>query len=524
MRRGAMIVIAALAMLQPGMAGAADHVPGEVVVRYEASAATAARAEARSAVDAAIGERLLLPRAQVLELPAGVSVEEAVTALEAQPGVDHAEPNFIREAQLAPNDEAFWGQWALHNTAQRSATIETGEFDADIDALEAWDITTGSPNVTIGITDSGITAHPDVAPNLVPGYDFSAGDADPDDENGHGTAVAGAAGAVGNDGRGIAGVTWHSKLMALRTIDASGAGTSGALASAFAYAGDIGLPIVNASLGSGGSAARSQAELDAIQRAQNTLFITAAGTFGGTGLNLDRPGVNWFPCEYDSPNVMCVTSTDQFDRPTTSRDNHGAAAVDIFAPGAYVLAIDSFGSLGGIASEEYSGYVFTTGTSIATPHVSGAAAQVLAANPGLGPVQVKEILMASADQEPQFAGLVASNGRLNVNHALGSTAEAGVETAVTRGPVKPKKDSTPAFDFTSPTRNPATFECKVDKGAFKKCKSGKELAELDPGRHRFEVRATDVLGVTDETPAVKSFKVKKGAKDLPSRPQSAGDI
>jgi subtilisin family serine protease len=516
----------ALLQASPALATPAEHVPDEVVVRFEADATVAERVASREAMGAELDERLLLPRAQVLELPAGTPIDEAVASLERLPGVAYAEPNYVRETMATPDDPGFWEQWGLHNTQQRSGYFAQAVFDADIDALEAWDKTTGSPSVTIGIVDTGIDSdHPDLRPNLVPGYDFVANDADASDEHGHGTAVAGAAAAVGNDGEGIAGVAWGSKLMPLRVADSSGATTSSSLASAFAYAADVGLPIVNGSLGAGrvGSSGRapSQAEIDAIARASNTLFVFAAGSFGGTGFDLDRPRIEWYPCEYDLPNIICVSTSDQSDQPATYRDNWGATAVDIFAPGLNVLAIDPAGDLG-LSSEELGGYSYVEGTSIATPQVAGAAALVRSANPGLDAVGTKAALMAGADQKPQFAGLVASGGRLNANHALGATDEAGVETAITKGPIKPKKDSTPAFEFMSPTRSPATFECKLDKGGFRECKPGKELGELKPGRHTLQVRATDALGVSDTTPAKRSFKIKPGAKDLPSRPPGDG--
>jgi Subtilase family len=219
--------------LQTRTFGDTEIAVGEVIVRYTAASDPAERAEAREAVDVEEQDPLLLPRTEVLDLGPGQSVEGAIEELEANPAVKAAEPNYVMELQTTPNDSLFGLQWGLHNTGQ-TVNNTTGTADADIDAPEAWERSTGSENVTVAVIDSGVDLEAsDLSPNLwtnpgesgggketngvdddgnglvddVSGWDFAEGDNDPDDENvGHGSHVAGTIGAQGNDGAGVAGV------------------------------------------------------------------------------------------------------------------------------------------------------------------------------------------------------------------------------------------------------------------------------------------------------------------------------
>ena len=199
-------------------------------------------------------------------------------------------------AAAFPDDPFFGSQWALSNTGQ---TIQgtAGTVDADIDAPEAWATTTGSPQVVIAVVDTGMDASaPDLAPNLwtnsgevagngvdddhdgfvddVHGWDFVEGDATANDDDGHGTHVAGIADARGNDGTGVAGVSWQARLLGVRALDANGNGSLSDVIAAFEYAADRGARIVNASLGGAGT---SQTFLDALNRHPGTLLVAAAG-------------------------------------------------------------------------------------------------------------------------------------------------------------------------------------------------------------------------------------------------------
>src|SRR5918992_98978 len=214
--RGLSVLAAALAV--GGFAAAAassrpaprppkpKHVPGEVIVRFKGDVGATRRAQVLGAEGARRKRTLRLPGAEVVSVPEGKSVEAAADELEAQPGVLFAEPNYVYSASATPNDPRYGALWGLHQAA-----------DHDIDAPEAWEEQTGSAAVKVAVVDTGVAYdHPDLAGNMLPGYDFFEGDADPRDEHGHGTHVAGTIGALGNNATGVAGVNWDVSLIPVR--------------------------------------------------------------------------------------------------------------------------------------------------------------------------------------------------------------------------------------------------------------------------------------------------------------------
>jgi thermitase len=302
-----------------GSSAVANYVPGEVVVRFGPGVDARAR---RTALEAARTTRkrwLRLPGAELLSVPLGTTVEAAVRELEAQPQVLYAEPNYIYgAASTIPNDPRFGELWGLHEGA-----------DHDVDAPEAWDLTTGSDSVKVAVVDTGVAYdHPDLAANMLPGYDFIANDNDPRDENGHGTHVAGTIGARGNNGIGITGVNWNVRLIPVRVLGPDG-GTTASVTNGFVYAAQQGAKLVNASLGGGGY---SQAMKDAIDAATGTLFVVAAGNDGE-----DNDDVPTYPCNFTSPNLVCVAATDDADA-LADFSNFGATSVDLAAPGVDILS------------------------------------------------------------------------------------------------------------------------------------------------------------------------------------------
>jgi len=320
------LTLAAVALAAPAAAVPAPPPPagGEVLVRW---APGAARGEALDAAGAHEAGALGTPRGSRLRLMADTTPAEALRALRARPDVVWAEAPVTYRALRTPSDPLFPRQWGLRNTG---APVEglPATPGADIGAPAAWDVTVGAPSVTVAVVDSGIAYdHPDLAPNVDPadpGRDFVDGDRDPRDMDGHGTLVAGIIGARGDDGVGIAGVSWNSRLVGLRALDAEGAGSSTQVAQAFAEAGRRGVPVVNASLGGPGL---SSAVRDAIAASPGTLFVVAAGNDGA-----DVDAVPTYPCALDLPNVLCVASLDAADRLAPS-SNYGATSVDIAAPG-----------------------------------------------------------------------------------------------------------------------------------------------------------------------------------------------
>ena len=331
--------------------GRAAFVPGELLVRYRPGVTLEDRAQTRAAHDAALKRTLPVRGLEVVKLDA-ISVAAAEASLERDPDVLYAEPNFYRRVQAAPNDPYLGLLWALQNTGQLVAG-QRGDPDADIDATEAWDVTTGSGGVTVAVVDTGVAYdHPDLADNIwtnaresagvpavdddgngrvddVRGWDFVDRDDDPWDYHGHGTHVAGTIGARGNDGFGVAGVGWNPKLLPLRVLDANGSGTVADAIAAYSYAASQGARVVNASLGGVG---RSQAELDAINAASGTLFVVAAGNDG-----VDNDATPQYPCSHEAANVLCVAASDQRDG-LAGFSNYGRASVDVAAPGTNVVS------------------------------------------------------------------------------------------------------------------------------------------------------------------------------------------
>jgi subtilisin family serine protease len=354
----------------------------------------------------------------------GATVQDVTAWAAATTGVASIEPDFVLASRAIPNDTSFGQLWGLHNTGQSGGTV-----DADIDAPAAWDITTGSRSVVVAVIDTGIdTSHPDLAANIwrnpretpgngidddgngfiddINGWDFANGDSNPFDDNGHGTHVAGTIGAVGDNGRGVAGVAWQVSIMGLKFLSGSGSGsTSGAIA-AINYATqmrrDFGINIVatNNSWGGGGS---STSLRDAIQAGGNAgiLFVAAAGNESN-----DNDASPSYPASYTSSSIISVAATNRFNQ-MSDFSNYGATSVDLAAPGESIYSTTPGNS-----------YASYSGTSMATPHVTGVVALLAAAAPQATASQIRSAILASTTPVAALAGKVATGGLLNAAAAL----------------------------------------------------------------------------------------------------------
>ncbi len=327
----------------------ASRIPGELLVRFEPGVSASARAAARDRVGAKVARKLPVRGLELLKVH---GVDAARTALEKRPGVRYAEPNFVYQLSSTPDDPRFVRLWGLHNNGQ-TAAWQTGTPDADIDAPEAWDSVTGDPDVTVAVVDSGVAyRHPDLDGNIwsnpgetlngvdddgngyvddVRGWDWADGDNDPDDVNGHGTHVAGTIAAEGDNGKGVAGVTWDASVMPLRVLDAAGSGTAADMVEAIAYAQDKGADVLNASLG---GPEYSQALADAISGAPDLLVVVAAGNEGADNEDASTPT---YPCNFPSANLVCVAASDNQDN-LAEFSNFGTTGVDLAAPGVEIYS------------------------------------------------------------------------------------------------------------------------------------------------------------------------------------------
>jgi thermitase len=441
---------AVLAALSAPAIAAADQ--GQIIVRYEAGADAQDRATARGAADVVRDEAVALARTELVTPEPGTSVSEAIADLERAPGVAYAEADQVRHAFAAPTDPRFKDQWALQNTGQDiwSNGWLKGTPGDDIDVMPVWDAGITETTARVAVIDSGVALeHPDLQPNLLAseGVDYVDGDGIPADEEGHGTHVAGTIAASGNDTTGVTGVAWKAPLLPIRVLDARGEGSLENVIAGYTYAAEHGAKVVNLSLG---GSKPSQTEYDALRAAPDVLFVAAAGN---DTANVDA--TDSYPCAYDLPNVLCVAATGGSDE-LASFSNYGATSVDIAAPGVDILSTYYDAEVANPALRNT--YDWLNGTSMATPHVSGAAALLIGQHPeGLTPWQVREMLLSSAHKVDGLTGKVATGGRLDVAAALNApvpdaagTPVAGLDAPQPRA-TQPAAPASPAPVTPAPT-------------------------------------------------------------------------
>jgi len=426
----------------------APHVPDELIVCYDESrlsglekspAALAVRQEkdaAHARLGATLRKELRRINADVVRAAPGVDLKALAQKYARQPGVSHVQPNYIYEAIGLPDDPNFpfvpstlgppddQYLWGLHTTAENGAPRPADVvFDSDIDAAEAWEVTTGSSDVIVAVIDTGVDyTHPDIVANMwtnpaefgsngvdddgngyiddYHGFDFINGDGDPMDDHYHGTHVAGTIGAVGGNGVNIAGVCWNIRIMALKFLGANGRGSSADAAEAVDYAVSMGATISNNSWGGGSFDA---ALLAAINNAGNAghLFVAAAGN---NSTNTDI--YQFYPSTYNVETILSVAAWGKNEQ-LADFSNYGATSTDIAAPGV------------GIYSLQIGGGIFPlNGTSMATPHVAGVAAMLTSLLPDATPLQIKQWILDGATPHPNLAGKVLTGGRLNAVESL----------------------------------------------------------------------------------------------------------
>lgn len=360
--------------------------------------------------------------------------QELIDTLERDTRVVYAEPNYIVQAnQSPPNDPDFSKLWGMQNTGQTGGTA-----GADISAVEGWKVTTGSSNVVVAIIDTGVDyTHEDIGPNMwvnkaecPEGYgkcqansvdednngyadDFYginavAGTGDPMDDYGHGSHVAGTLGAQGNNSIGVSGVSQEVSIIACKFLSATGGGTVADAVKCFNYVNQLknvqGVNII-ATNNSWGGGAPSEALQEAMTGPDQPLHICAAGNG-----NSDAPH---YPAAFEIDNIISVAATDHNDL-YADFSNFGPW-VDLAAPGAEIYSTVPTGSC---PICDPSGYGTIGGTSMATPHVTGAVALIAAKYPDLSLAQIKQRIITGVDPLSDQAKSTATNGRLNLLNIL----------------------------------------------------------------------------------------------------------
>jgi thermitase len=400
----------------------------EVLVKFKSEVSSSAIANANNVIGANLIETLGDLNWVRVKLPDGLPVEKAIEEYKKFGEIEAVQPNFYYHLLATPNDPLYpnAGMYGL----------------GKISAPAAWDLTTGSSAVVVADIDTGLRyTHEDIAPNAwknpgeIPnngidddgngfiddyyGYDFRYNDSDPLDENGHGTHTAGTIGATGNNLLGVTGVNWSVKLMAIKIYSPAGTDTtSSMLVNAYNYVRlmknrGVNIRVTNNSYSDCGEACGyDQATKDALD-AMGDAGILNVFAAGNDNQNIDSfpygttpsPG---YPAKYNSPSVLAVASSTSTDA-KSSFSNYGVTSIDLAAPGSSVYST---------YNSSNSSYATLSGTSMATPHVAGAAALLSSYNQNLSVASLKATLMNTVDPIAAWNGLIKTGGRLNVARAL----------------------------------------------------------------------------------------------------------
>ena len=429
-----------------------EYVDGEIIVKLRpvfmmAGEGAGSAADGFRSLNARLGAVVAetlpigeIQEAYLVRIPAGMSVEEAVQCYAANEFVEHAVPNFLRypDAAVFPNDAWFVQKrmWGMLNQGQDfypGVFWEKGIPGADIHATEAWGVRTDASSILVAVIDTGVqVSHVDLAGNIwrnpgeipdngidddengfiddVYGWDFFNDDNSVYDDqvvDRHGTHVSGTIGAVGNNGIGAVGVAWKARIMSCKFLGAGGGSDADAI-KAINYARQMGAKIASCSWGGGGY----DPVLEMAMFESGMLFVCSAGNSA-----TDNDIEPHYPSSYDLPNLISVAASDWNDN-LASFSCFGAESVDLAAPGYWILSCAPVNR-----------GLWMGGTSMATPHVSGAAALVAAEYPDMplypgaegwseGDLTVKDALLLSVDGNPAFAGKMTTGGRLNVANAI----------------------------------------------------------------------------------------------------------
>jgi subtilisin family serine protease len=424
--------------------------PTSVLVKFKASASANTAGPALAAAHLRVVQEFNQParwavldlQPQALRPAAGQEAQalrDRINLLRQSGQFEFVEPDHIRQIARTPSDTFFLDGtlWGLNNNGQLGGTR-----GADINVTNAWDITVGSTNIIVAVLDTGIRAtHQDLAaqmwrkPGEFPGdgidndgdgivdgvFGFNAltGSGNSDDDNGHGTHVAGIIGAAANNGASHVGVAWNVRLMAVKVADQNGIMTASSIVAGLNFAVTNGAKIINCSYG---GYSTSQAEFDAFLAARNAGVLVVAAA-GNEGRDTDLPFFNHYPAAYQFDNIIAVASLDRFDR-LAFNSNYGRTNVHLGAPGVAIMSTDA---------QADNSYVLQDGTSMAAAHVSGVAALIFSLTNTMTYSEVRTRILFTTTPVPALTGVTSTGGRVNAYRALTTVEDGLLEVTVTPG-------------------------------------------------------------------------------------------
>jgi len=432
----AMLPVMAITSAVAEDAQPAQYSSNSLIVTYKAGSNLADQAAATNGAQSKRFNNILNGRLAKLTVKTD-DIHLLMKRLRKHPAIENVELDYhiiVNEPAVAVDDALYGILWGMKNTGQ-DVRGTLGTEGADIDAETAWQTTTGSKEVVVGVIDTGVDyTHEDLVNNMwtntlelngedgvdddgngyvddIHGWDAYDNDGDPMDEVGHGTHVAGTIGAEGNNGIGVVGVNHKVSIVGCRFLGPNGGSSSGAITCLDYMLGlkesGVNIKVTNNSWGGGGY---SKALEDAISANNDAGILFAAAAGNGAS---DNDLSDYYPSNYDVPNVISIASTTNKDG-MSGFSQWGLNTVDMGAPGSNIVSSYP----GHLTESGESGYYWMSGTSMATPHVSGAAALLASLDEDITVAEMKDILMNSGDSIDALAGKTVSGKRLNVANAV----------------------------------------------------------------------------------------------------------
>lgn len=444
--------LSTLAMASSLHATIAEHVPGEIIVKFKAGREKSFfqnKSISSLGIKSQREFKVSYDKFSVLKVGEDKSMASVLATLNQNPDIEYAEPNFIYRIDpikgdkvvskkllkspftdftaATPDDPSFGQLWGLRNTGSNEPQGGAGVEGADVNALKAWDLTKGSKAVKIAVIDTGVDYnHPDLKDNIwtneaeangkpgvdddgngfiddIHGYDFANNDANPMDGHGHGTHCSGTIGAVHNNKIGVAGVMSDVTIVAVKFLGDDGSGSLEGAIKSIDYATAMNVDLMSNSWGGGG---RSQALEDAIKRASDKGIIFTAAAGNSATNNDTSPS---YPASYNIPNVVSVAATTA-QNGLASFSCYGRTSVHIAAPGQNILSTVTGGK-----------YDVYSGTSMATPHVSGVLGLLLAKEGRMSHDVLKERLTMTSVPVSALKGKTLTGGRIDAYNLLTDT-------------------------------------------------------------------------------------------------------